>query len=596
MTDQLLQPSDELLEQALARRAPRGPDPDLLRQIAAVAGQTPQARRWWPLGVPWINEPTRRLVWIAVVLMLTVAFAIGAIVAGGLPRSPALVVEPMPEASAAASPKPSLDPDAPVAIEDVAEGEFRPDVTYTSRGFEPWITFRLRRSIPNTGTYLIPSSRTSARTIVIEYRGRRGEEIRVTRPFAVDCGTPDEHPDAATLAAAILAKPGLANVRDLGTDPYRSESATSSNLIYGTYPKQVLKIDGTGRTFDARVSDPDQCRLLAEPGSGDPTIEIRGDMAALLILTDVGGELVVIRVSDRGYDAPTGAAFMTRDYLVDPTALTASPLPVYLGDLLDLETVYGLQAEVPAPSDDPAAPGASPSPEPTPASIELRPSPWPVLPIEGAASINSPERTYTSDRFLPRITWEVRGPAASSEHWCPSPHTSARTIVRKHLKGCVQDLRIIRPFSVDCGTAGAHPNADALAQVVFDKLGNAAAEETGASPATDTVPPDLFAGTDHRRVIRILGSDRSFDRTATDPDACRLMPEPGSGDDVVEIRGDVRSTLVLIDVDGELIVLRASLGGHDLISGTEAAIRGYAAGDADSLRHLLSANQHIRFE
>ncbi len=125
-------------------------------------------------------------------------------------------------------------------------------------------------------------------------------------------------------------------------------------------------------------------------------------MAALLILTDIDGELVVIRVSDRGYDASTGAVFMTRDYLVDPTRLTASPLPVYLGDILDLETVGSAPAPIVS-----ATPPVSPSADPSPTGDELRPSPWPVLAIEDSSGINSSERTYTSDRFLPRVAYEV---------------------------------------------------------------------------------------------------------------------------------------------------------------------------------------------
>ena len=120
---------------------------------------------------------------------------------------------------------------------------------------------------------------------------------------------------------------------------------------------------------------------------------------------------------------------------------------------------------------------------------------------------------------------------------------------------------------------GAHPTADALADAVLDRLGDVATEETGVSPATDTVPPDLLGETTHRRVIRIYGATTSFDRGASNPDGCRLLPEPGTGDDVIEIRGDIRTTLVLSDVAGELVVLRASLGGHDLARNGGSASR-----------------------
>ena len=310
------------------------------------------------------------------------------------------------------SPARSLDPYAPVAIEDVTNGAFSPDVTYTSRRFEPWVTFRLEAGLG--GMYFRPSPDTSARSLVLPYRNGTGE-IRLIRPYAVDCGTPDPHPDAATLAAAILTMPGMSNVRDLGTDPYQNEDAMSTNLVSGTYPKRVLLIDASSRPFEPGVSDPDRCRLLAEPGGIDPTIEIRGDMTALLLLTDVGGELVVVRVSEQGYDAPSGAIRLREGYQSNADLL-AGPTPIYLGDISDLETVYDLQAvDVAKDPADAAAPEALPPPS----GDELRPSPWPVLPIEDTAGINAPGTTYTSDRFLPRVTYEVRGPAESSANWCP---------------------------------------------------------------------------------------------------------------------------------------------------------------------------------
>lgn len=403
MTDDVLMPSDELIERALGRRAPRGPDADLLRLITATAERTPQRRAWWPVGLPRMGEPARRVIWIAV-LLLALALALGAIVAGGLTPSPAVVVEPLPSGSSPSpSSGPTIDPSAPVAIEDVTNGPFSADQTYTSRRFEPWVTFRLAAGLG--GTYFRPSPDTSARSLVFPYRSGTGE-LRLMRPYAVDCGTPDAHPDAATLAAAILARPGLSDVRDLGTDPYPNQDAGSRNLISGTYAKRVLLIDASNRPFESGISDPDRCRLLMDPASQDPAIEIRGDMTALLILTDVGGELVVVRVSEQGYDAPSGAiALRVRDGYQSPPDLFSGPTPIYLGDIRDLETVYDLHGAEPAA--DPlasAAPEASPTTSPDArTSGEPPPSALADLAIEEAGDSLSPSRTYTSDRFLPQM-------------------------------------------------------------------------------------------------------------------------------------------------------------------------------------------------
>jgi len=97
MTHDMLQPSDELIERALARRAAHGADPDLLRSITAAAASTRQARRWWPVGLPGMGEPARQIVVVAIVLMLMATFALGAVV-GSRPQIESSVV-PTPTAS-----------------------------------------------------------------------------------------------------------------------------------------------------------------------------------------------------------------------------------------------------------------------------------------------------------------------------------------------------------------------------------------------------------------------------------------------------------------------------------------------------------------
>ena len=195
-------------------------------------------------------------------------------------------------------------------------------VAYTSIAFKPQVAFRLRGlgQRANTGQptdWCSPreldasTPRTSARTIVLAWKYGCVDDLRIIRPFAVDCGTPDAHPDAAALAAAILAKPTIDNVFYHGI--LEAPGALPPSLFLGTYPRRVLEIIRS-RDLDPKATDPDGCRLLPEPGSGDPTIEIRGDMNSTLILVDVGGELVVIRAGSAGYDGPTAAAGEARGY------------------------------------------------------------------------------------------------------------------------------------------------------------------------------------------------------------------------------------------------------------------------------------------
>ncbi len=52
---------------------------------------------------------------------------------------------------------------------------------------------------------------------------------------------------------------------------------------------------------------------------------------------------------------------------------------------------------------------------------------------------------------------------------------------------------------------------------------------------------------------------------------------------------------VLVDLDGELVVIRASSAGYDAPSGSEALSRGYALGDETELRHVLGLITGIQF-
>ena len=207
---------------------------------------------------------------------------------------------------------------------------------------------------------------------------------------------------------------------------------------------------------------------------------------------------------------------------------------------------------------------------------------------------------YGRSRFEPQVTFRVneRVPGDGGAEWCSPVYTSVRTIVFRHAKSCHTELRFIRPFAVDCGTADSHPDADTLTEAILSKPGMAGAVRLGTLQTPGVLPPGLFSGTYHGQIIEIVPSRLGFDREADDPDHCRLFPEPGSIDPVIEVRGDLGAMLVLIDIDGELVVLRAGNGGYDRPTGIAAEVRGDGTvqGQGVNFVHLLSINHDVRFE
>ena len=303
------------------------PDPAsdrLLVSVLAGVRTTPQRPRWrsmrgWlrfvPAAITQHAAGALLVVVVVVVLALVRQMPQGQIAGRGNPMlspTPSSTVSPTPSRTAPATRRSAFAGTA-VAIEDTS---FVSGVAYTSSAFRPQIAFRLGAQGPKEGTaqetnWCSPPGsdgltlRTSPRTIVLAWRFACVSDLRFIRPFAVDCDTPDAHPDAATLAAAILARPGIGNVHDRGT--LQTPGAVPPNLFFGTYQGRVLEIIRS-RDLAPNDADPDGCRLLAEPGTGDPTIEIRGDQSATLVLVDVNSELVVVRAAPAGYDGPTGAA------------------------------------------------------------------------------------------------------------------------------------------------------------------------------------------------------------------------------------------------------------------------------------------------
>ena len=240
---------------------------------------------------------------------------------------------------------------------------------------------------------------------------------------------------------------------------------------------------------------------------------------------------------------------------------------------------------------DPADPLPSPSPLPTPAIMVSD-----TIAIEDRATLG-PGTVFTSRLFEPRVTFQAsaRTAGAAEGDICPTVPTSTRSIVFSHPKGCVGDLRITRPWAVACGSAGDHPDADALATAILAIPATSGSTDLGDLQTSSAIPPGMFADEYQGRVVEMRGYAPLFAGDVTDRDHCLLRPDPGSRDPVIEIRRDMSALFVLIDLDGELIVIRASTAGHDRASGIEAQSRGYAAADPSELQHLLGLVHDIRF-
>lgn len=242
-------------------------------------------------------------------------------------------------------------------------------------------------------------------------------------------------------------------------------------------------------------------------------------------------------------------------------------------------------------------PSLAPSPSPiNSAPAELEPATDPATVFgEGTAFIA--DVAYTSNRFEPSVTFRASARTAGEAEGdvCPVADISSRTIVLAHPKACIADLRFIRPWAVDCGAAGDHPDADTLAAAILAIPAPTSMFDLGDLQTAGAVPAGMFPDRYQGRVIEVLRNSQLFRADLPDRDHCRLLPEPGSNDPVIEIRRDMSAILVLLDVKGELVVIRASVAGHDAASGAEAQSRGYAEGGADQLRHLLGLVNGIRF-
>jgi hypothetical protein len=324
----------------------------LLASVLDGVRTVPQRRRWrsirgWLRFIPdpLTRQPAAGSLLVVVVAVVAIAFL--QLVPTRGPSGPGV---PSPSASPSRSASPSLSPspsttrrrsafdDTQIAIEKSGTAGLVSGVAYTSSAFKPQVAFRLGSRLgQETGQETnwcsprgsdAPTPYTSPRTIVLAWREGCVSDLRIIRPFAVDCGTPDSHPDAIELAAAILARTGMGVIHDLGT--LQTPGAVPSTLFFGPYQGRVSKIFRS-RDVDPNATDPEGCRLMPESGTNDPTIEIRGDLTETLVLLDVGRELVVVRAGSAGFDGPTGAAGEARGYG------NADVLDAMLSGIYDLE-------------------------------------------------------------------------------------------------------------------------------------------------------------------------------------------------------------------------------------------------------------------
>lgn len=119
--------------------------------------------------------------------------------------------------------------------------------------------------------------------------------VRILLPDGVACGSAPVRPTADQLAAAITAK-GSLHAADLG--PIGDQ--LDDGVLFSVPPSGHWVVVHGGRPLDATAVNPDGCVVTA----GTDRWEVRADIPQTLLLFDVGGELVIIRLAD-AQDGPT---------------------------------------------------------------------------------------------------------------------------------------------------------------------------------------------------------------------------------------------------------------------------------------------------
>lgn len=307
------------LATAAVRRGPSEAPAHLLDAALARVERTPQRSRsrWQP---PLMAPSARRVVTGGVAAALIMIVAITWLSPGshrsGAPVAP--FPTPTPGASPSTSPSAGSTPSAsPVAeaTPGMAEsprlaprplemGQTPPLQLLTSTEFGLPVSFWLREwSLYRGSSDWCDAASTTDRSIVLTWAHQCDAAVRILRPATVSCDTPDSSPSVDELAAALLGNRGLKAV-DLGR--IEDDALLAGQVFAGPMRGRVIQVPGNARPFDPEVADPDACLLGFDAASGDRPVEIRGDMFAYLVLFEVGGELIVLRVDDAGYDGPSG--------------------------------------------------------------------------------------------------------------------------------------------------------------------------------------------------------------------------------------------------------------------------------------------------
>ncbi len=218
------------------------------------------------------------------------------------------------------------------------------------------------------------------------------------------------------------------------------------------------------------------------------------------------------------------------------------------------------------------------------------------IPVAVERRMPAPGRLLTSERFRPAMTFRIRaipgGGLGGNLEFC-FKESDEHVVVFQHVRGCVDEVRVIHPFSIDCGGLIEQPGAAGLAAAMLSRP-DLGAVDRGALDPGGNVHLDLLTVPATGRVIDVAGGGPSLPDVAN-PDACRLLPPPWSSADPIEIRRDMPERYVLIDHLGELIVVRAGAGGHDADSTEAGRQRGYGSPDAENIRHMLGSLYDIGF-
>lgn len=253
-----------------------------------------------------------------------------------------------------------------------------------------------------------------------------------------------------------------------------------------------------------------------------------------------------------------------------------------------LLVALGASALVPGSSSPPPVP--TPTATPAPASTTTASSPSASVSVIDDLATDSELFTPATlagpyrSRVNPWVTFDLYCAGANCRdpfvgELCP-PRVMPGSIELPHAKSCRDSVSVIRPDSVDCrNSVDVHPDAAKLARILLSNeplhvvdLGN-----VGSSTPVGT---DLFLEPYQGRVIQILGGPTP--RTV-DPVLCILRLDPSLGLPPIEVRSDTASTLVLVDVESSLFVVRA------------AAQAGGASPNLFLQGHLLNLIHHIRF-